>query len=615
MYNNSASRFLLSVFAAEGDTLTSSFNQGDIIEFGSYPQSLVTDEALKEELSYYIDDSAWQSLGWYRGTGQAGSMYETDAGKFYDIEYYGDTYRAVKFSEHRAAETSLLPTATYQAALGYTPDNVYYFKFEPIRWRVLDASIGLLLAESILDAPAYSNNAYRTDADEDDTKYLYYYYSDPELTRYSSSWEYSSLRYFLNNTFMETAFSDLESSLLGEVTLTNSVLSGYDEKYSGNNTTDKVFILSTGEISASAYGLNNSLRTKNGSDYAHMHGLFSGVLDAGTGAQYYLRDAISSATVGYVSERGVVSTGVNTYSQDVGVVPTVAVNLELLEQLDLYKDIKVSFSDGVLTLSGTGNIPDRTASITDVLSQYEEITNAVIIKDGITEISENAFSEFISLKTLIIEGETKIKKNAFPDSFLLSTAVLKSDTEIASEAFSPDIFYLNIFSDKNITFSSDIPENINVYKYTFSENTLFVDGSVTMNAYEFFDLLAVLCEDYENVENINFSSFTSTDLVFYTVDGNTGEKTAIPDSTVPEASFSVEASVNGESIKISFNTLCEMASDGTLEEFYLITKSEVIEDIEDTDMEINSLSDLITYAIKWIVSLLNYSFSLFSKLK
>lgn len=66
-------------------------------------------------------------------------------------------------------------------------------------------------------------------------------------------------------------------------------------------------------------------------------------------------------------------------------------------------------------------------------------------------------------------------------------------------------------------------------------------------------------------------------------------------------------------MRVSFNTLCEKAADGTLEKFRLLTKSEAAGEIEDTKMEINSLEDLITYALKWIVSLLNFFFSPFSR--
>lgn len=601
-------------FANAADTepqppFNTSFQQGDIIEFGSYPQTLVTDEALAEELSWYIEDDMWQSLGWYQGTGKAGTMYKTDTARFCDIDYYGEKYRAVVFTAYRAYETFSLPNASYQSPIGYTTGNIYFFKFEPIKWRILDPANGLLLAEAILDAPAYSNTVFRTDD--------YINFSDAENTRYCSNWEYSSLRSFLNSTFLDTAFTDIEQSLIGETELANTVVSNGNSEYSGNNTFDRVFILSTKEIGYDEYyGLTNSLRIKNGTDYAQMHGLFSGNKELGTAAMYYLRDPASSGTVAYVSENGVISSSVNTFSQDTGVVPSVCMNLESFEQLDLYDGININFNDGVLTISGNGVLPDRSKSVTDPLALYTETAAAVIIKDGITEVSEKAFRDFIGLKTVILEGNTVLQNNSFPDSFQLSTVIVKDNVTINGNPFAPDIFYINIFrpDSANLTYES-LAQGVSDYSYSYSGSNVNVSGNVTLNTYEFFDLMAVLCGDFENIETVSFDSFTSADLIFYTYDSTTGKKTMIPDSVIADAVFSVEVLVDGATEKVSFNEFCDMAAEGSLDEFYLITASETVGEIEDTEMEINSLSDIIEYALKWIVSLLNKLFSLFSKLR
>ncbi len=598
-------------------SLNSSYKQGDIIEFGMYPQSLVTDEALTEELSWYIEDDMWQSLGWFRGTGKAGTMFETDVGMFCDIDYYGEKYRAVTFSEYRAYESFSNPTSSYQAPLGYTPGNIYYFKYEPIKWRVLDPANGLLLAVDILDAPAYSNYAYPGTPEDGDTSTLNYYYSDTELTKYTSNWEYSTLRTFLNTTFADTAFTDLQKSLIGKTELDNSVVNGGNAKFSGNNTEDNVFILSTKEIGYdSYYGLSNAVRTKNGTDYAHMHGLFAGTKNQGEAALYYLRDPATSGTVAFVSEKGVISSSTNAYSQDIGVVPAICMNLEEFEKLDLYKNIIIDFNDGVLTVSGIGSLPDPEKSVTDILSPYKEITTAVIIEDGITEISENAFAGFIELKSLILNGTTTLDNKCFPDSFQLSTIIMKDETEFRGNPFCDYIFYINIFVKYGVSYSYEyFPEGVNSYTYQYNGTAIETNGNITMNTYEFFDFMAVMCDDYDVIETIKFNKFTSTDLRFYTVNNETGEKSLIPDSTLHNVTFSVQVNNNGSTKQVTFNELCEMASNGTLEEFYLISNSLTDGEIEDTEMEINSIGDIFEYALKWIVSLLNRFFALFTRKK
>ena len=136
-----------------------------------------------------------------------------------------------------------------------------------------------------------------------------------------------------------------------------------------------------------------------------------------------------------------------------------------------------------------------------------------------------------------------------------------------------------------------------------------------MNTYEFFDFMAVMCDDYDVIETIKFNKFTSTDLRFYTVNNETGEKSLIPDSTLHNVTFSVQVNNNGSTKQVTFNELCEMASNGNLEEFYLISNSLTDGEIEDTEMEIKSIGDIFEYALKWIVSLLNRFFALFTRKK
>lgn len=72
---------------------------GDIIEFGSYPQSEVTDSALVAALKE--QPLEWISYGYYSGSGELGSMAESDYMKYADVEYNGEKYRAVTFSKYR----------------------------------------------------------------------------------------------------------------------------------------------------------------------------------------------------------------------------------------------------------------------------------------------------------------------------------------------------------------------------------------------------------------------------------------------------------------------------------------------------------------------------------
>lgn len=109
----------------------------------------------------------------------------------------------------------------------YEQDNNLENGAEPIEWIVLDVQDGkaLLLSRYGLDAKAYNSD------------------------RGDITWEKCSLRSWLNGEFLKTAFSEKEQSTILLTDVDNSPSQGYSDwhGYGGNNTQDKVFILSYAE--------------------------------------------------------------------------------------------------------------------------------------------------------------------------------------------------------------------------------------------------------------------------------------------------------------------------------------------------------------------------------
>ena len=109
---------------------------------------------------------------------------------------------------------------------------------EPIKWRVLSVhgKDAFLLADQNLDAKLYN---------EKDT---------------SVTWATCTLRTWLNDTFLNTAFTSAEQADIKNTTVVND-----DNPYSGGeggvNTTDKVYLLSIAEASNTGYGFNGEFRT------------------------------------------------------------------------------------------------------------------------------------------------------------------------------------------------------------------------------------------------------------------------------------------------------------------------------------------------------------------
>ena len=132
----------------------------------------------------------------------------------------------------------------------YHKTEAGYFKYEPIKWRVLQSENGeaFLLSDVILDKQLYNEN----------DKYV--------------TWEKSSLRAWLNKKFINTAFSDEEKEKINITEIVNQDNPVYGIE-GGNNTFDKIFLLSLSEVSeqqdGEKYGfLDDEIRACGKSDFS-----------------------------------------------------------------------------------------------------------------------------------------------------------------------------------------------------------------------------------------------------------------------------------------------------------------------------------------------------------
>ena len=282
-----ATVIMIMLFALSASANDNTYEVGDIIQFGSYPQTEVKDKSLISKLNtLYPEWSNWISYGYYSGTGAPESMMQGNWMKYTDISYNGEKYRAVLFLQYRPRYTSF--DSDYRNSRqynnGYEANKIYWFKFEPLNWKVLDPSIGLFLCDDIIDSQPYSNTVYY----EDLTKALSLSYNnafnDAFHTTYANDYETSSIREWLNNDFYNVAFALNEKNEISLTTLNNDGyytsegISGYEALDSGE-TTDKIFLLSYNEARSSEYGFNSiawnhdTSRQAQGSDYAKCQGL------------------------------------------------------------------------------------------------------------------------------------------------------------------------------------------------------------------------------------------------------------------------------------------------------------------------------------------------------
>ena len=257
--------FAIPATAEEG----TSFQVGDLIEYGTYPQSLVTDEDLLAELKAL--NKTWKSYRYYSGTGtwDDGQMVQSDYMWFVDFFYEGQKYRAVSFSEYRPIMTGYLRTAdnSYQDENGYVMNQVYYFSYEPLTWRVLDPTQGLILCESIVDSQPFNNKCVKISSKE------------AEVSTFANNYAGSSMRNWLNDDFYLTAFTDSQQSNIEAKTRSNKAFSSSYSKYDSTDTTDKISLLASWEVVNPEYGFDNKTpatdvnRRALGTDYAKCQGL------------------------------------------------------------------------------------------------------------------------------------------------------------------------------------------------------------------------------------------------------------------------------------------------------------------------------------------------------
>lgn len=244
------------------------------LRFGSYPQTDVT-SSMRATLDPKATD--WKSYNYYSGNGaySDGKMVSSGYMQYCDVVYGGNKYRGVKFTSYRPTCTGFESTTTtteqYQQENGYTFGKIYWFKFEPLIWRVLDPDTGLVFCENIIDSQAYNN--YVLSADEK-------IWGNAGKTYYANNYYKSSIREWLTKDFYNTAFSEAEHNCMLAYACDNSCYSSEYPEYDSQNSTDKVFLLSYKEITNSSYGFNSSAynldaaRRKHGTDYAKCQGLY-----------------------------------------------------------------------------------------------------------------------------------------------------------------------------------------------------------------------------------------------------------------------------------------------------------------------------------------------------
>ena len=305
------------------------------ILFGSYPQSLVTDNELITQLNGIAGESF--VLGDAEKWTDYGYIFEGDGHMWYvDVVNGTERYRGVYFNASRTES---------QAYNNYTSGNTYWFKYEPISWTVLSEEDGtaFLLCDMIIDAQEYQFNCQTRKLDPFTTQ-TYVAGTD----KFANNYEYSTIRKWLNDNFYNTAFNEIEKDLILTTIVDNSVDSTdcYSNNYVCQNTNDKIFLLSAKEAIAEEYGFsknateNDSARRKMPTEYAKCQGAY--VFNVGSNKNgfwilrspcYNMDDSVYRVNPeGHLRRKDMTYNGVEVYTAKTGIVPALKISLTTKNQ-------------------------------------------------------------------------------------------------------------------------------------------------------------------------------------------------------------------------------------------------------------------------------------------
>ena len=265
--------------------------EGKYIYFGYWPQTLERDETVIAKLNEMAGKPPLprDKENPYNWESHEGTTYMWQK----IVIYNGTKYLGVQMNDYRASGVYSL--SSYIMKNGYFTSEVYWFKYEPIKWRILTTSGNSAYIMSDIALDSFSIQPNRKGEIRDG---LYADYNNspgvPDGT-YANNWEYCFLRRWLNETFYNEVFNNLQKEIIKTTHLDNTARSsnpndypkyyGYGEKAGKNkfadqckDTDDKIFLPSLRDITTTAYGFNkdvlaeDSARNLQATDFAKLHG-------------------------------------------------------------------------------------------------------------------------------------------------------------------------------------------------------------------------------------------------------------------------------------------------------------------------------------------------------
>lgn len=389
---------------ALGNTVT-----WDCIYFGSYPQGEITET---------MDRNTYQIL-------QSSKDWKSDNTLTID-----DTkYKRIKKED---------ATSTGSSYTWSTGDTYHYFKFEPIKWRVMDVTnhSAYLISDVALDVQKYNQEARDVSWN---TSSLRSWLNGYDRSKNQAGMDYSS------NNFMDTAFGSNEKDILVS---TNS---------------DKITILSEEELkNTTGYGFHTQdSRTCKASAYAQAMGAHP---DSFGSCNWWTSDSgNSNLTAKYVQHSGDIYTKGYSVAY-AGNVVRVAVTINLT-QPDTYRYAGTVSSDGTVMETVSTKSPDITPTVAPDNTQTVQTENPPFTTTPTATLVPTQTANATATAPTQIPNQTTIATTTAPTMVPAKTTTATT----AVPSFTPD---------KTTTAASTAPTGTSVVATTAPTTNEISKGSV-----------------------------------------------------------------------------------------------------------------------------------------
>lgn len=358
----------------------------DCVWFGSYPQTEIVDEPNtcgtygKEwgnQTDYIVNASIYNLL-------ENSSNWDSNE----DIKINGKKYHRIMKCNATFGTSGSNQYYNWSDTTSY-----HYFRYEPIKWRVLNVSNKetLLLADKALDVQKYN------------TEDTYITWENSTIRSWLNGYGPSSNKQeidFFHNNFINIAFNEEEQEAIINTNIENSNNLSYGID-GGNDTSDKIFLLSESEVyntqSAKSYGFvpnNNTYdnaRRCASSTYAKAMGTYiDNVNSAGFGKcwwwlrspGYHSNNAVEVFYYGCVD-----NTGVSVNRSDFGIRPAINLNINYTDFWSYAGTVcsdetksevtKITGKELIHYTSGYGGSTDEVLNDEVVRDAFQELVTAI----------------------------------------------------------------------------------------------------------------------------------------------------------------------------------------------------------------------------------------------